>query len=125
MAFWSIVLNHATYEVARLGSLTAGSNPGTSRAGAPSNVSGRMQGWMSQVIKDATITSQSVPTTFDRQAGRQNYDLEVTARYPVRLVFPLSNILFSSPMVCRQGPGNGRCYITAKIRMPVEQPLYK
>jgi len=125
MCFWVIVLNHATYEVARLGSLTAGSNPGPSRQSFPRNVDGQMRGWMSEVLKNTIVASKTEATTFDRQAGTENYDLVVTAKYPVRLLFPLSSILLSSRFVCPQGPGYGRCYVTATVRMPVEQPLYK
>lgn len=125
MAFWVIVLNHATYEVARLGSLTAGSNPGMGRQGAPRSVNGQMAGWMSEVLRNATVTSHNEATTFDRQAGRQNFDLVVKATYPVRMVFPLASILLSSRFVCPQGPGFGRCNISTTVRMPVEQPLYK
>ena len=125
MCFWVIVLNHATYEVARLGSLTAGSNPGSQRQTFPRNVDGQMRGWMAQALKNTIVTSKTEATTFDRQAGMENYDLVVTARYPVHLLFPLSSILLSSHFVCPQGPGFGRCYVTATVRMPVEQPLYK
>jgi len=125
MAFWVIVLNHATYEVARLGSLTAGSNPGPSRQMAPTDVKGRMAGWMSQALRSATVDSRFEKTSFDAQALRDNYDVVVTAKYPVRMVFPLSSILLSSRLLCPQGPGFGRCYVTATVRMPVEQPLYR
>ena len=80
---------------------------------------------MTQVVKGVRIDSHNEATTFDGQAGRQNYDLVVKATYPVHLVFPLANILLSSRAVCPQGPGNGRCNISTTIRMPVEQPLYK
>ena len=118
LAFWVIVLNHATYEVARLGSLRAGPDPSASMTGIK-DVNGFMNDKMRQVIPSARVTSFRQNTLRDRQAAQDNYDLVVTGQMEMRLVFPISSIALSNPR------GSGRRLIAATIRMPIEQPLHR
>ncbi len=112
IAFWVIVLNHATFECARVGAMTA-----AGKTGSVSNPTGTMQGLLSQHIKGASLTSSLIPTLQDPQSGVQNEDLEVTATYNVPLVFPLSSLILSNVH------GQNVRQIQAVVDMPVEIPL--
>jgi Flp pilus assembly protein TadG len=122
VAFWVIMLNHATYECARVGAMRAWPRNGGNQ---PNDMSGMMDGIMKTIIKDGRVTGTAAPTLTDRQSGNQNYDLIVTGKCDVQMLFPISSILFSSPLGCPQGPGGGKCTLTVSVRMPVEQPLSK
>lgn len=119
LAFWVIVLNHATYEVARIGAMRATPPDG----GSPRDVTGVMQDFMSKIISTARVVSSKEPTVEDRQATQQggivhmNHDLVVTGIYEVRMVFPISSIILSNPR------GSGRRVIRTTVRMPIERPL--
>ena len=120
MAFWVIVINHATYEVARIGAMTAIDKNGN----GPHDVTSDMQTKMNGMLNGATVTSHSEPHDFaDRQAGVTNADLVVTTTYPVQLVFPLSSMILSSKAACPQGPNGGKCNVATTLRMPIERPL--
>ncbi len=113
VAFWVIVLNHATFECARVGAMTA-----AGQTGSVGNPSGAMQALLSQHIHGATLTSTLIPTLADPQAGGlQNEDLRVTATYNVPLVFPLSSLILSNVS------GQNVRQIQAVVDMPVEIPL--
>lgn len=121
LAFWVLMLNHATYECARVGALIATPPSG----GEPRPVNGEMQQIMSRIITSPTavVNSYTEATVMDNQAGVMNHDLVVTGSYEVRFVFPLSSILMSSPLLCPRGPGGGLCRINTTVRMPIERPL--
>ena len=113
LAFWVIMLNHATYECARIGAMVAEGPDG----GQPEDVTPTLQTFMSRMIKGAVVASQDIPTLMDNQADVQNYDLLVTGTYKVPLVFPISSILLATPI------GSGHRTISTSVRMPIEQPL--
>lgn len=115
LAFWVIVLNHSTYEAARIGALKATPRYG----GSPRDVDHDMQAVMSRIVAGARVSSRVEPTVYDRQAEVQNHDLVVTGSYDAKLVFPISNVLLSKPK------GSGRRPIRATVRVPIEQPLQK
>jgi hypothetical protein len=128
MAFWMIVLNHATYEAARAGALLAGPDPsGAGSGGGIGRARSKAQDVMRKAFPNGEFTVDAYPedTWTDSQAGVLNRDLVVTTRYVMQFSFPMSNILLSSNMACPQGPGGGKCRITAIVRMPIEQPLKK
>ena len=116
IAFWMIVLNHATYEVARIGALKAGPKPGDMNVNVK-DVTGEMRNLMPTMIRGAKVESRKETTLIDGQAGVQNYDLVVIATFDVPFVFPTSPIVL----------GKGRRFrtIRATVRMPIEQPLSK
>ena len=116
LAFWVITLNHATYEVARIGSLIAMPRYG---GGSPRDVNSDMDRFMKKIVKTAAVTSYWEPSVYDRQAYVQNRDLVVTGSYSVRLIFPISRLLLSNPR------GSGQRLVQATVRMPIEQPLPK
>lgn len=115
LAFWVIVVNHATYESARIGAMRATPQSG----GDPRNVNGLMQKVFSRIIKSdsARINSYIEETIYDRQANIMNHDLVVTGSHDVKLVFPISNILLANPR------GSARRHISTTVRMPIERPL--
>ena len=134
IAFWVIVLNHATYECARIEAMKAW-RVNTGPGGAPSIIQSEMQSVMDQIItgagsgNKAHVEAYSAPAPFtDPQSNNQNYDLVVTGSYDVQMIFPITSILFSNPPpvgTCPQGPGGGKCTMTVNMRMPIEQPLFK
>jgi len=122
MAFWTIVVNHATYEVARIGAMTAIDRNGN----GPRDVTADMQNRMGGMISGAMVTSYSEAHPFaDRQAGVTNSDLVVTTTFPVKLVFPTSPFVFVpfSKGQCVMSSGGSTCKVAATVRMPIERPL--
>jgi Flp pilus assembly protein TadG len=115
LAFWVIVLNHATYECARIGAMEATRQDGS----GPRDVTAEMQGVMSRIIQTARIdpATHTEPTLTDPQANVQNNDLVVVGTYNAHLIFPISNLILASPK------GSGIRRLTAVVRMPIEQPL--
>jgi hypothetical protein len=112
IAFWVIVVNHATFECARIGAMLA-TPPGGS-------IPGDLQTFMAKIIKGATVTATFDNTLQDPQdPENQNRDLVVTGSYNMRLVFPLANIILAEPK------GSAHRVITCTVRMPVEQPVFK
>jgi len=118
IAFQMILLNHATYEVARIGAMTQCRQDGGVLSGCD-----RLKPLMMEIIASADVSCRLEDTLRDDQADVMNKDLLVTGTNPIKLVFPLSSILLSSKLLCPQGPGNGRCSISATVRLPIEQPL--
>ncbi|MHB2025192.1 MAG: TadE/TadG family type IV pilus assembly protein [Elusimicrobiota bacterium] len=113
LAFWVIMLNHATYECARIGAMIAvGPDDGP-----PQDVTPTIQTFMSRMITGATVNTTAVYTLRDNQADIDNHDLLVTGTYAVPLVFPISSILLATPL------GSGHRTISTTVRMPIEQPL--
>jgi Flp pilus assembly protein TadG len=112
VSFWVIALNHATFECARIGAMTA-SGP----SGDLTNPTGTMQAILTEKIHGATLSSQQVDVGQDQQAGITNYDLEVTSTYDVPLVFPLSGLILSNVR------GRNVRQIQAVVDMPIERPL--
>ena len=116
LAFQMILLNHATWEVARIGAMTATPRGG----GSPAVNSNLLKSRLQAILATADIKeSHKESTVLDHQAGQMNYDLVITSAYKIPLIFPISNILLSKP----KGSGKREVYVT--IRMPIEQPLAK
>jgi hypothetical protein len=114
VSFNVIVLNHATYEVARIGSLTAGTG---SPSGCPPPNIPKIASSMSQILPNATVSCLPVPTLTDPQALQQNCDLQCTSKETIKLIFPISSFMLSDP-------GNpGRKTLTASVSMPIERAL--
>ncbi|HXT01073.1 MAG TPA: TadE family protein [Elusimicrobiota bacterium] len=109
VSFRLIVLNHATYEVARVGGMTW-----LLPSGGPSKLSALM----TSILPQATVSCTTDRTLMDPQAGIQNMDLVCTGSENVRLIFPISSIMLSS-----KGAPPGTRALHATVRMPIEQPL--
>ena len=109
VSFRLIVLNHATYEVARVGGMTW-----LLPSGGPSKLSTLM----TSILPQATVSCTTDRTLMDPQAGIQNMDLVCTGSENVHLIFPISSIILSS-----KGAPPGTRALHATVRMPIEQPL--
>lgn len=107
VSFQVIVLNHATYEAARVGGMTWSTPSAQSKA---TDV-------MKAFLPAATLNCVKEATLMDNQAQQQNYDLVCTGQESVRLIFPISSIILAKPA------GSGRRELVATVRMPIEQPL--
>ncbi len=119
MSFQMILLNHATYEVARIGAMTQVTSLGTVMSDC-----GRLVPLMKRILQSASVSCSVDYHSFqDTQAQITNADLVVTGSNPIKFVFPLSSILMSSKPLCPKGPGGGSCTIWATVRMPIERPL--
>jgi hypothetical protein len=108
VSFQLIVLNHATYEVARVGGMTWL---------APNGGAGRLSALMKTILPLATVSCTEDKTLMDPQAQLQNMDLVCTGSENVKLVFPISSIMLAKPA------GSGTRALSATVRMPIEQPL--
>ncbi|MDE2491237.1 MAG: pilus assembly protein [Elusimicrobia bacterium] len=112
VSFQVIVLNHATYEVARIGGMTT---PFSS--GQPQVNGGYLNDIMTRILKNASVDCEALPTIEDPQAGQQNYDLRCESTEQVKLIFPISSIILADHW------GSGERTLHAVVRMPIEQPL--
>ena len=112
IAFQMILLNHATYEVARVGGMTYGS-PGGEIAGG----CGRLEDLMKKMLHSGGVSCQVEETLTDNQAKVTNKDLVVTGHNRIKLIFPISSLILSKPL------GSGYLPLAAVVRMPIEQPL--
>lgn len=110
ISFRVILLNHATYEVARIGSMSAKGSPQS--ACDPSSLTDIM----SRILREASVTcTLGEPPLEDPQSHQPNFDLIVTAQEDIRFLFPTSRLIFrrdTKPL-------------TATVRMPIEMPLDK
>jgi hypothetical protein len=114
VSFHVILLNHATYEVARIGGMTCGqANPGT----CPQPNGARLSTVMSQIIPEATVVCQPYPTLVDPQAQQQNCELHCLGQHTIKLIFPISSIILSD----KGTPGLKA--LKAVVAMPIERPL--
>ena len=109
ISFRLIVLNHATYEVARIGGMTW-SNPALGN-------NGKMNEKMRMILPEAVVNCVPEPTLPDPQAGQTNSDLVCAGQEKVKLLFPMSSIILAKPA------GSGTRALQAVVRMPIEQPL--
>ena len=114
VSFNVIVLNHATYEVARIGSLTAGTG---SPSGCPPPNQQKIAASMSEILPNATVVCTPVQTLTDPQALQANCDLDCTSKETIKLIFPISSIMLSD----KGDPG--RKTLTASVAMPIERAL--
>ena len=108
VSFQLIVLNHATYEVARVGGMTWL---------APNGGAGQLSRLMKSILPLATVSCSEDKTLMDPQAQLQNMDLVCTGSENVKLIFPISSIMLAKPA------GSGTRALSATVRMPIEQPL--
>ena len=123
LAFQLILLNHATYEVARVAGMTRQLKDPYA---PPINTCDDLKPLMKSIIANAEVECRLENTLADPQVkstAHQNMDVVVTGTFPVAFMFPLSSMLMSSKLLCPKGPGNGRCFVSTTVRMPVERPL--
>ena len=112
VSFRLIVLNHATYEVARVGGMTWGLSPSGNQT--------QLSLLMKQILPDAIVAcgySDQYPPLHDPQADQDNKTLVCTGKEDVKLMFPISSIMLAKPA------GSGTRHLEATVPMPIEQPL--
>ena len=113
VSFRVIVLNHATYEAARVGALTY----------YPAEDLSRAKKVMRRILPNATVDCRedglNNRAMWDAQAELQNSDLRCTGSENVKLIFPISSIILAKPA------GSGTRALTATVYMPIERPLAK
>jgi hypothetical protein len=123
-----ILVNHAAYEIARIGSLLAGTQGGKPPK-SPFKIDENTLNTLKKVKCDIfgenechniILEVADDMTSIDPQSGQQNFDIVITLTYPVKLIFPMVNYFLADPP-----KKNHIRKITVKVRMPVEQPLYK
>ena len=121
LGFNTILAHHCAYELARIGSLVAGSN-GAGSGGGESLANQKMKAVLGQMFPstpgitvDGVLVQNPIPK--DPQSGQQSMDLLVTLNYKARLIFPGSSAVFSDPP-----KGSRTKKIVVRVRMPVEQP---
>ncbi len=117
MAFHTIIINHATYETARYGSLISAPKGGK---GAMNISKGALEDYLKRIVQAARVVNAAAePTVYDPQAEVFANDLILTTEYPIPLIFPITNFALSKP------PGTGKRLVQITMRMPIEQPLFK
>lgn len=133
LAAMTIIVNHATFEIARIGAISSeGFRPGerASCSSAKVNV-GKMTGmarqiferWPGEVVEP--IQHRVVPTLQDPEAKRPNCDLVVTLQYQLPLVFPFVNLFFAQPPLGGYDPDVGMYrLVVGESRMPLEVPIW-
>ncbi|PIS47946.1 MAG: hypothetical protein COT17_00810 [Elusimicrobia bacterium CG08_land_8_20_14_0_20_51_18] len=118
-----IVVNHAAYELARVGSLLAGPKGGSSSSGSH-GVDSKLQSLLCEMFTNCgqiQLSSSFQGTASDPQAGgHMNEDIVVTLVYPVKLALPGSSYFLADPP-----KANHVKRITVTVRMPVEKPIFK
>ncbi len=121
LGFNTILAHHCAYELARVGSLVAGTD-GSGSGGGESLANQKMTAIKDQMFPSTpgiTVVGKLVqnPIPSDPQSGQQSMDFLVTLTYKARLIFPGSSAVFSDPP-----KGSRTKIIIVKVRMPVEQP---
>ena len=118
LAFRTILLHHAAYEVARYGSLTC---PNTYRPSsscpAPQPNAQAMGAVARKILPTAELAVSVRPTLTDLQERCMNYDLVVTLTQRVPMIFPMTGLILADKGT------NGRT-LRAAVPMPVERPLF-
>ena len=123
LGYQTILANHCTYELARIGSLVAGPSGYDNNGKNMSDESKALSKMKSASRKmfpntNVQIECRTVGTSYDNQAGRMNEDLIVTMHYPAKLIFPGSSYALAD------NPRNRRIkFIHVSVRMPIEKPF--
>ncbi|MFA5139054.1 MAG: TadE/TadG family type IV pilus assembly protein [Elusimicrobiota bacterium] len=121
LAFRTILLHHAAYEVARVGSLTSYPVAALPTCTAPSPNSSAMSKVQKSILPRATLRFEKRPPRHgqkDPQDGCMNWDLVVTMTDDVPMIFPMTGMILGN--VNRR---RGRRLI-ASVAMPIERPLF-
>jgi hypothetical protein len=121
IAYQTVVAHHAAYELARVAGMV-----GVTQQGGATNemrIRQKLKQMSESMFKergDRLEYELNLETTSkDPQSkGHSNEDVIVTVIYPVKMIFPMTNIIFADP------PKKlGIRRIRATVRMPVERPL--
>ncbi|PCI40551.1 MAG: hypothetical protein COB53_00740 [Elusimicrobia bacterium] len=118
LAFRTILLQHAAYEVARIGSLTA---VAIAAPGCPPPVirAGKMRTIGQAILRNASVAAVQESTLPDPQEGCPHFDLKVTMTQRVPMIFPMTGLILANTA------GRRERLLVAQVRMPIERPLFK
>jgi len=118
LAFRTILLHHAAYEVARIGSLSAvaAASPGCP---PPSLRTGKMKTVGQAILKDVTVGAAMETTLTDPQENCPHYDVVVSMTQRVPMIFPMTGLVLSNVS------DKQHRVLQAQVRMPIERPLFK
>lgn len=124
LAFRTILLHHAAYEVARIGSLTA---TAYAAPGCPPPVidSGKMGKVLAAFFPprppypSPQLVAVAEQTLTDPQEGCSNFDVRVKIQHRTPMMFPMTGFVLSNTKDKRFR------VLVAEVRMPIERPLYK
>lgn len=122
MGFQTILAHHCAYELARIGSLTAGPT-GAGTGGGEGLANMKMKnslGKMFMASPGVSVEGKLVQTLKDPQSGQMGEDLLVTLTYSAKLIFPGSSYFLSDPP-----KGSKKKKIVVMVRMPVEKPYFQ
>lgn len=119
LSFRTILLHHAAYEVARVGSLTAYPVKAAQSCASPNLDKGAMEKVRAAILRNSTGKYFAEPHPFaDPQDGCNNYDLVVVLFDDVPMIFPMTGLILGN------AKGRGARRLVATVRMPVERPLF-
>lgn len=130
LAFQTLILHHAAFELARIGSLSAAPRPGEGYSPQIGRAKYMMEGVLKRIFPKGNAGLSPAPrvedTLPDPQSGLPNHDLVVTIEYRCPLIFPFTNLALQN----EEGPikktiGGGRYRVLyAEVRMPIQQPTF-
>ena len=133
IATMTILVNHATFEVARIGAIASegfGTGKTATCSSAVVNIR-KMNNVMDEIMgewpgKPENIEFRKARTLDDPEPPkRPNCDLVVTLRYKMPLVFPFVNVMMSQPPHGGHDPEVGVYrMIVGEARMPLEVPVW-
>lgn len=133
LAAMTLVVNHAAFEIARIGAISSeGFRPGERASCSSAKVNlGKMtevsreifDRWPGRVVEP--IPYKVVPTLTDPEAQRPNCDLVVILQYQLPLIFPFVNLFFAQPPLGGYEAGVGMYrMVIGESRMPLEVPIW-
>ncbi|MFH2204271.1 MAG: TadE family protein [Elusimicrobiota bacterium] len=118
LAFRTILLHHAAYEVARIGSLTAVGPVASKSCLTPNLDSDAMDEVRQKILPASSGQYSPVPGMRDPQDCCMNFDLVVVLTDNVPMIFPMTG------MVLGNANGKSARALRASVRMPIERPLF-
>ncbi|MBI4424719.1 MAG: pilus assembly protein [Elusimicrobia bacterium] len=118
LAFRTILLHHAAYEVARYGSLTC---PNTERPSPgceePQPNTQAMEQIARRILPGASLDVRVEKTVLDKQENCMNHDIVAVMTQNVPMIFPMTGIWLANK-------GSYTRRLQAAVPMPVERPLF-
>ena len=136
LAAMTIVVNHAAFEVARIGAITAklpeGGNQGVrcdnvqiDRARITRLARNIFERWPGKLVEPLQMHKSPTLKDPDPEVDRRNCDFDLSIQYQMPLVFPFVNQFLAQPPDGGYDPEVGMYrIITGQSRMPLEMPLW-
>jgi len=129
LAFQTLLLNHAAFELARIGSLSAAPQPNEGFSPNMSRARNMMNGNLSKMYprRNTRLTERVEVTLRDPQSKLNSSDLVVSLEHDCPLVFPMTHILLSNTnqkgfVMNRRSRTR---MLSAEVRMPIQQPAFQ